>query len=161
MGLLRSAALGKIAGCAGTLALDVTTYLDMLVRGRPASDVPAELVKKVAEAAGIAALIGDDDAARNRRGAAGTLLGYANGLTVGAAFGMVRPAMRGVPSLVAALAVGGAAMAVADVPMVRGGVTDPKTWGTAGWLTDILAHVVYGVAVVVVFDAISRSAERD
>ncbi|MBV8299885.1 MAG: hypothetical protein JO083_10130 [Candidatus Eremiobacteraeota bacterium] len=161
MGLLRSAALGKIAGCAGTLALDVTTYLDMLVRGRPASDVPAELVKKFAEAAGIAALISDDDAACNRRSAAGALLGYATGLTVGAAFGIVRPALRGVPPVLAGLVVGAAAMALADVPLARAGVTDPKTWGTAGWLADIVPHVVYGLTVVAVFDAIGANGERE
>jgi hypothetical protein len=161
MSLLRAAALGKIAGCAGTVALDVSTYLDMLVRGRPASDVPSEFIKKLAEAAGIAALTADDDAARNGRSAAGALLGYANGLTIGAAFGIVRPALRGVPPLLAALAVGAAAMALADVPLARAGVTDPKTWGTAGWLADIVPHVVYGLTVVAVFDAISANGERE
>jgi hypothetical protein len=40
-------------------------------------------------------------------------------------------------------------------------VTDPKTWGTAGWLADIVPHVVYGLTVVAVFDAISANGERE
>jgi hypothetical protein len=37
---MNTLARGLLAGAAGTLALNVTTYLDMAVRGRPASQAP-------------------------------------------------------------------------------------------------------------------------
>jgi hypothetical protein len=158
MGFLRSAWLGAASGAAGTVALDITTYADMALRGRGSSDAPGTLVKKLAESFGIDALTSDDETSANRRSGVGALLGYVNGIGVGKAFGILRPSMPGVPSLLAALAVGGAAMAISDVPMVRLGVTDPKTWGTAGWLSDIIPHVVYGIVVVATFDALDALA---
>ena len=83
MGLFRRIADGKIAGAAGTFALDAVSYGDVARRGRAASTVPAELVKKLAASAGITALTGDDETSANRRGAIGALLGYATGLAVG------------------------------------------------------------------------------
>jgi hypothetical protein len=51
--MLRDALRGAAAGAVGTFALDVTTYLDMAVRGRPSSETPAEIAGKVAQTAGI------------------------------------------------------------------------------------------------------------
>ena len=42
---------GAAAGAAGTTALNVVTYLDMALRGRPASSTPANTVEKLAERA--------------------------------------------------------------------------------------------------------------
>ena len=42
---------GAAAGAAGTTALDVVTYLDMVVRGRAASSTPERTVEKLAETA--------------------------------------------------------------------------------------------------------------
>jgi hypothetical protein len=39
--MLEEALWGAAAGAVGTVALDVSTYVDMAVRGRPASEVPA------------------------------------------------------------------------------------------------------------------------
>ena len=36
-------------------------------------------------------------------------------------------------------------MAGSDVPAVATGATDPKTWGTSGWLADIVPHAIYGL----------------
>ena len=36
---------GAAAGAAGTTALNVVTYLDMAIRGRPASDTPERSVE--------------------------------------------------------------------------------------------------------------------
>jgi len=33
-----------------------------------------------------------------------------------------------------------------DVPMVASGLTDPRSWGVAGWLSDIVPHIAYGYA---------------
>jgi hypothetical protein len=151
--ILRSVAAGAAAGAVGTVALDLTSYADMVVRGRAASDVPSKLVRNLAASAGIEPLLADDDATRNRRAAAGALLGYVNGLGVGALFGAVRPWLRGVPAPIAALGAGAAAMALSDVPMAATGTSDPRTWGTAGWISDIVPHVMYGLALVWAFDA--------
>ena len=58
------------------------------------------------------------------------------------------------PSTLAGLAVGAAAMAASDVPMTKTGVTDPNTWGSEGWLADIIPHALYGVALAYTFDAL-------
>ncbi len=159
MSMLRSVLVGTVAGAVGTAALNVATYTDMVTRARPASEIPSEFVKKLATEAGIEPLTGDDDAAKNRRSGAGALLGYANGLGVGAAYGVLRPALRGVPLPLAGLAAGAAAMALSDVPLVRSGLTDPKTWGTSGWLADAIPHALFGLALAVAFDALA--APRD
>ncbi len=45
--LLRSALLGAAAGAAGTTALNAVAYLDMAVRGRPASSTPEDTVERL------------------------------------------------------------------------------------------------------------------
>ena len=155
---MRSVLVGTVAGAVGTIALDVATYADMALRGRPSSDTPATFVKNLAASAGIEPLAADDETAKNRRSGVGALLGYVNGLLVGAVYGAVRPALRGrVPPVITALAAGVAAMAISDVPLVKSGATDPKTWGTEGWLADIVPHVVYGLVLALAFDALDES----
>jgi hypothetical protein len=154
MSLLRSVPIGAVAGAVGTVVLDVTTYADTAVRGRPSSNAPAELVKRIAASAGIETLAADDETASNRRSGTGALLGYANGVGLGVVYGTLRPALRGVPVVLAGLAAGAAAMAASDIPLTKTGVTDPKTWGTAGWLADIIPHALYGLALAYTFDAL-------
>ena len=155
MNFVRSAGLGKIAGAAGTVALDAATYADMALRGRPSSSAPSELVKKLAAAAGIAALTGDDATASNRRGGVGALLGYTNGVAIGGFYGTLRACGVRIPPLLAGFALGALAMAASDVPMVRTGATDPSTWGAAGWLSDIIPHAIYGLTTAYVFELIA------
>ncbi len=38
------------AGAAGTVALDIATYADMVIRGRPSSSVPSDLAGKLTNA---------------------------------------------------------------------------------------------------------------
>lgn len=154
MSLLRSVLVGAVSGAAGTVALDVTTYGDIALRGRPSSSAPADLVKSIAASAGIEALAADDEKASNRRSGVGALLGYVNGVGLGTVYGALRPALRGVPPVLAGLALGAAAMAASDVPLTRAGVTDPKTWGAAGWLADIIPHAVYGLTLAYTFEAL-------
>ncbi len=152
---VRSLLVGSVAGAVGTAALNIATYADMVVRARPASETPEKFVQTLATEPGIEPLTGDDDAAKHRRSGVAALLGYANGLGVGAVYGMVRPSLRGVPLLFAGLAAGAAAMALSDVPLVRSGVTDPSTWGTSGWLGDALPHALFGLALAATFDALA------
>jgi len=86
---------GAAAGAAGTTALNAVTYLDMLLRGRPASEVPGKAAGILADRLGIAALRSADasDAADARRQGMGALLGYATGVGVGVAYGLVAAAV--------------------------------------------------------------------
>lgn len=155
---LRSLVTGIAAGAVGTAALNMVTYADMATRGRPSSEMPANLVRSVASSAGIAPLAADDPAAQNRRSGLGALLGYVNGIGVGVLYGAIRPSLRGkVPLFVAALGAGAAAMALSDVPAAKSGATDPKTWGPEGWAADIVPHVLYGLALALAFDALAES----
>ena len=154
MSFVRHVFLSAVAGAAGIAALNIATYGDMVLRGRGQSDVPSQMVKNVAEAAGVGALASDDETTANRRAGIGALLGYANGLGVGIAYGLLRPAVRGVPVVLAALAAGGAAMALSDIPIAKSGASDPRTWGAAGWAADAIPHLLYGLALALSFDAL-------
>jgi hypothetical protein len=150
---------GLVAGAAGTAVLNTVTYLDVAIRGRPTSSVPADTVDRLTDMGGIslgeggAGDDGDDERAANRREGIGALLGHATGLGLGVAYGLVRagPARR-VPLGVAGVGLGVAAMASTDIPSTALGVSDPRTWGVGGWLADIVPHVFYGLAVAAVFD---------
>jgi hypothetical protein len=160
MSFVRQILVGAVAGAAATSALNVATYADIAVRARRESDVPATMVKNIAEAAGLGALASDDETMRHRRGAIGALMGYANGLGVGIAYGALRPALRGVPVLLMAVAAGAAAMAVSDVAIATSGASDPRTWGAADWAADAIPHAVYGLALALSFDALAGSLDR-
>jgi hypothetical protein len=149
---------GIAAGAVGTIALDVVSYLDMVVRARPASSTPADVAGVLAVRAGVELAAGGDDSepAGNRRTAIGALLGYGVGLGVGAAYGLLRsvlPAPR--RPWVAATSLGLAAVATSDLPATALGVTDPRTWGAAGWVSDLLPHLAYGVATATVYETLA------
>ncbi|HZC77357.1 MAG TPA: hypothetical protein VE258_06380 [Ktedonobacterales bacterium] len=163
--MLREALRGAAAGAVGTVALDITTYADMMIRGRPSSNVPAQVAEKLTQAVGVdlAADAGDtggqskDGAAaqaqeQQRLSGLGALMGYATGLTVGALYGLTRPAIGKLPLPLARLALGAVAMVGSDVPAVATGATDPKTWGTSGWLADIVPHAIYGLVTVAAYE---------
>ena len=147
---------GTIAGAAGTMALDIMTYGDMLLRGRPASGVPAKVAGILAGKAGIDLAVGGTaEQAESRRSALGALLGYGTGIGLGALYGLLRPRLADVPPPVAGVALGLTAMAASDVPIVASGASDPRTWGAAGWLSDLIPHLVYGLVMAAVFEAIA------
>ncbi len=154
--MLADIAKGITSGAVGTAALNITTYLDMALRGRPQSQVPAKDARRLAEIAGVE--LGeegtDGSKATNRRQALGSLMGYVTGLGVGALYGVVRSRVRSIPLPAAAPSLGLAAMAGSDVPSVLLGVTDPRKWSAKSWASDVLPHLAYGAATALAFEAL-------
>lgn len=139
---------GLVAGAVGTLALHAVTYLDMAVRARPASRTPERSVRRLADAAGIR--LGPD--ARVQGLAA--LLGYAVGVGVGAGYALLGGAR--LPTPLAAGVLTGAAMLAGNGPMAGLGITDPRRWSGDEWLTDVVPHVAYGLAVAATYRLLER-----
>ena len=159
--MMRDGLLGLVAGATGTLALEITTYGDMLVRGRPPSSVPARMAGVLADRLGIEALstTRSDERSENRRGAAGALLGYATGLGIGVLYGLLRGRAGGrLAAPLAGVGVGLAAMAASDVSIALTGVSDPRTWTPADWASDVIPHLVYGLVTVETYEAATRTA---
>ncbi len=150
---MRNLVRGLAAGAAGTTALNVVTYADMVLRGRAPSPVPGRGARKLAESVGLD--LGDREAAQHRQEGLGALLGYATGVGLGGAYGLVRARVAGVPAWLTGLGLGAAAMAASDIPITATGLTRPAEWGVPGWLADIVPHVVYGLTVAATFDAFS------
>lgn len=150
--MLRNMLLGMAAGAAGTAALNIATYLDMTIRGRASSGVPAQVVETLAEEADIPlkASEEEEEAAQNRTSGAGALLGYDTGLGIGAAYGLLRPQLASVPRPAAGAGLGLAAMLASDLPATLLGVTNPKEWSVSSWVSDIVPHMAYGLVAAMV-----------
>ncbi len=80
--MLRNVLLGTAAGAVGTVALNVVTYADMATRGRPSSEVPAQVAGALAEKVGFELPGGSNGAggdeqqkAENRKSGLGALQG--------------------------------------------------------------------------------------
>lgn len=148
----RSVLYGAMAGAAGTSALNATTYLDMAMRGRPPSEVPKKMVKELANRSGIAQL------EENRERAFSALVGYVDGVGSGALFGLIRPAMKDVSWFWAGLALGAFTGLMSEGVATAMGQTDPRKWGVAGWLADIVPRAVYGWTAAVTYDELMRDS---
>ena len=145
-----------VAGAAGTFALDVCSYLDIAVRGRPPSDVPEKVAKRFVDEAGID--LGDDkDVAKNRLSGIGALMGYATGISGGIAYVLARRRFPETSTTLLGLGLGFGVMAFTDTSSTVAGATDPRTWGLSGWVADAFFHAVYGVVTASTFDSWSRS----
>jgi hypothetical protein len=161
---------GAIAGAAGVVALNAVGYLDMLLRGRPASDMPARVAGKLADEMGLPLEFDDDadddddededgdegepsEAADNRREALGALLGMVNGIGIGVAYGILRLILPRPPAWLAGAGLGAAAMAASDYPASRLGLTEPRDWSAADWASDVLPHMAFGVVTALAFEA--------
>jgi len=153
--MMRGLAAGAAAGAAGTTALNAATYLDMSVRGRPTSDTPEQTVEALASKAG-AKIPGEGETRDNRVAGLGPLSGVLTGVGIGALAGALRGLGVRVPFPLAAVGVGGAAMAGADLPMAALGVTDPRTWPPSSWAADAGPHLAYGVVTVAVLRGLIR-----
>jgi hypothetical protein len=153
---LRRLARGIGAGAVGTALINLSTYLDMALRGRPPSSVPQQDVQRLADRANIS--LGDDEASADaRRSALGSLTGYATGFGIGAAYGVLEPSARRLPAVARATVVGLGAMAVTDGASAALGTTDPRTWSPQAWAADVVPHLAYGFGVVIAYDAFGPS----
>jgi hypothetical protein len=159
----RSLLAGALAGAAGTSALNAMTFLDMAVRGRPASTTPQDTVERAAGTVG-ADIPGDATARTHRLEGLGPLLGVAAGVAVGLAAAAVAdalPPIRRLPLPMKATALGLAAMLVGNGPMTLLGITDPRTWSASSWAADVIPHVAYGAVTATTLEYLtSRDALR-
>jgi hypothetical protein len=152
IGTLGWALRGAAAGAAGTTALNTVTYLDMAVRGRPASSTPEQTVEKLAERAHVT-IPGNGLTRVNRVRGLGPLTGLVAGVGVGVLVGLARAAgFRTSPPVGAALTTLGVLVA-ANGPMTVLGITDPRTWSATDWISDLVPHLAYGVVVKTTMDA--------
>lgn len=145
---------GMLAGAAGTTALNAVTYLDMAVRGRPPSSTPEQTVRKAELLTGVPLSSGSPDSppAESRRSGIGALLGIAAGVGTGAVYSLVRPRLHGVPLPVLCLGTAACANVGPMLPMVALGVTDPREWTPASWLSDLVPHLAYGAVTAAAFE---------
>ncbi|WP_199727250.1 hypothetical protein [Cryobacterium tepidiphilum] len=133
---------GLAAGAAATTALNLATYLDMTVRGRPASQMPAKTAADLAHKAGID--LGEGSTADNRKTGLGAVMGIATGITVGVGYALLIGGRRP-PLALAGAGIGLGAMAMGDGPMTMLGLTDPRSWKPVEWAADIVPHLVFGL----------------
>jgi hypothetical protein len=165
--MLRQLLIGAAAGAAGTAALNIVTNCDMALRGRPASQMPAQLAKDLSERAGISLVSApsedpEDNKAKkaraeeieNRSSGLGALMGYATGLGLGVLFGVFRPRLRGLPLPIAAAGLAAAAMTLGDGPALAFGETKLGDWTAESWLADIVPHAIYGLVTAAACDAL-------
>jgi hypothetical protein len=147
---------GAAAGAAGTTALDAVTYLDMAVRGRGTSSTPEQTVEKLAERAHVP-IPGEGDTRQNRLQGLGALTGIAAGMGVGVLAGLGRAAGFRPPAWLGGVAAGLAAMSGSNGPMTVLGVTDPRTWSTTDWVSDVVPHLAYGFVTHSTLAALDRA----
>lgn len=145
MTMMTQLARGAVAGAAGTTALNAVTFLDMAVRGRPASTTPEQTVDRGLALVG-ATLPGDEQQRGARRSGLGSLLGSVAGVSAGVVIAAVRGSMS--PSGKAgtfgtALTV---AMLAGNGPMTILGVTSPAQWTARDWAADVVPHLAYALA---------------
>ena len=146
---------GAAAGAAGTTTLNAVTYLDMAVRGRGTSSTPEDTVENLAEKVHVR-IPGRDETRANRLQGLGSLTGIAAGTGVGALAGLARASgVRLRPVVGTALTTVGVLIA-ANGPMTVLGITDPRTWSAADWLSDLVPHVAYSAVVTATLDAFDR-----
>ncbi|MFG3093394.1 hypothetical protein [Streptomyces sp. NPDC048202] len=141
--MIRSILRGAAAGAAGTTALDAATYADMALRGRGASDVPAQAADKLAEDVGLH-VGGTGDTRENRLSGLGALSGIGVGVGVGVVVSLAHRVGVRLPWWAGSLVTGVLAMAATDASMTKLGVTDPRTWSAKDWVSDVVPHLVYG-----------------
>jgi drug/metabolite transporter (DMT)-like permease len=152
--MARGVGLGLVAGAVGTIALDMTTYGDMVARARPSSGTPAKMAGVLADKAGIDLSGGEgQEAAQNRQQGIGALLGYMTGVGVGVIYGALDRGKRRWPVPLAGVALGLAAMAASDLPIALTGVSDPREWSVSDWISDLVPHLIYGFATATAYAA--------
>lgn len=150
---------GLAAGAAGTTALNAVTYLDMALRGRPASDSPERTIRRAEDVTDFS-VPGSGRGVDNRRSGAGALLGIASGLAAGLVHGALRERFRTTPLPLLALVTTATANAVSVVPMSALGVTDPRSWSTSSWLSDLVPHLAFGAVTAASYELAAQGGEH-
>src|SRR3954470_16295256 len=140
---------GAAAGAAGTTALNVVTYLDMALRGRPASTTPQRTVERLTETAHLS-IPGKGERRASRVEGLGALTGLVAGVGVGGLFGAVGGMGFRAGTLLTTVAV----LVSTNGPMTVLGVTDPRTWSRTDWLSDLVPHLAYGAVLTRTMDAL-------
>lgn len=142
--MIGSIVRGGAAGAAGTTVLNAVTYADMAWRGRPAGEAPAQVVDEIARDLGHP-VPGTGSSRDNRLSGLGALAGIAVGCGTGAAVALARSAGVRMPWWLGGVVTGALAMAAADVPVARLGVSDPASWAAKDWASDVVPHLLYGL----------------
>ncbi len=155
--MLRRLACGLAAGATGTIALELTSYVDMLVRGRAPSDQPQRLGSALVRHFGLN--VGTGAAGKSRRSGLGSASGYADGLALPMLYAAVAPD-RDRPVLVAALVLAAGAMIGSNALPIALGLTDPRSWTVDDWLTDAGPHLAYGLVAALTYEALVGSERQ-
>ncbi|WP_435107374.1 hypothetical protein [Nocardiopsis synnemataformans] len=145
---------GAMAGAAGTTALNTFTYLDMALRARPASTTPETTVQRVEELTGarLSRAGRDSEEEANRRSGIGPLLGIATGVAAGTLYGAARSRWPRLPVPLLAVGAGVAANVGSTAPMTALGVTDPREWSAASWISDLVPHLAFGLVTALAYE---------
>jgi hypothetical protein len=149
---------GAIAGAVGSTALNVVSYLDMALRGRPASSTPERSAGRLADIAHLD--LGPEARAANRRSGLGPLLGYGLGIGAGVAFALYAGGRRQPLPLGTGL-LGAGVMTMSDGAFTALGITNPRTWGRGDWLADIVPHLAYGLTAAATWNRLRRPSNAD
>ncbi|REE98898.1 hypothetical protein [Thermomonospora umbrina] len=139
---------GLLAGAAGSSALNIASYLDMVVRGRGASSTPERAVERLAEDVDVD--IGHGEEAEHRKEGLGALLGYGTGLGAAICYGPLAERRPSWP--VGVLALSAFAMAGSNAPLAALGLTDPRRWSASAWISDIVPHLAYGAVAYAAYE---------
>jgi hypothetical protein len=142
---------GAAAGAAGTTVLNVVTYLDMAVRGRPASSTPGNTVERLAQTAHLT-VPGEGAKRASRVEGLGALAGLVAGIGVGGLLGLARATGFRAGPLLTTLIV----LVSTNGPMTVLGVTDPRTWSAVDWVSDVVPHLAYAAVVTTTMDALDQ-----
>jgi hypothetical protein len=157
--MLKAIFRGAVAGAAGTTALNAATYLDMAIRGRPASNIPEQAVEKAAQSAGVS-IPGSGEERENRLAGLGPLSSVATGTGLGILFGLVRALRIRPPGMIDAVLIGAAAMTATNLSLVRMGITDPRSWSAMDWISDAVPHIAFGAVTHATLLGFERAAAR-
>lgn len=138
---------GLVAGAAGTAAMTVSSTIEMKLRGREASSVPADAVEEVLD------VEPKDEEAKERLG---NLAHFGYGTGWGAARGLLGITPLPHPAATAAHfgLVWGAGLTMLPVLKLA---PPPQKWGAKELAVDALHHAVYAVATGLAFFGLTRN----
>jgi hypothetical protein len=112
------------------------------------------MVDALARTAGVE-LPGSEQEREHRRSGLGSLAGILTGVGAGAVVGLVRATGRLRGTLGSGITATLLALAGSNGPMTALGVTDPRKWTAADWISDLIPHIAYGTVTALVLDHLS------